>query len=217
MIEQLDSQIQDTEVQDVAEEIGGILQAAFDVLIHRREAAFATAIEPLDAEKESLTQEHVAIEEARVNLERLLPARSRVAQSEADALLLAGKHEAAQVKLAEAEEAANAPAAMTERQREISARIEAIEREKKTIARRIFESWYADVKHIIRAAEHGLFVTLLNGVEDSMIDFRTRTGTTSPNGLTGGLFHSGHVVGLTANDRSPEWQAASRWYGGRRG
>jgi hypothetical protein len=209
------TETQDTEISNIAEEITGNLQTSFDVLIRRRDQQYADAIAPLDAERDTLEQESAFIEVERVNLERLVPSLSRVAQSQADALLIAGKDEEAQAKFAEAEEAANAPAAMTERQREISARIEAIEREKKTIARRIFETWYADVQHIIRAAEHGLFVTLLNGIEDSMIDFQARTGTTSPNGLTGGLFHSGHVVGLTANDRSPEWQAASRWYGGR--
>jgi len=210
---QLDTQ--ETEVQDLCEEIGDILQAAFDLLIGRRDRQYADAIEPLDAERDTLEQESASIGEARRNLERLLPAKAREAQRAADALLLAGKHEEATAKLTEAKDAANAPAAMTERQREISARIEAIEREKKTIARRIFETWYADAQHVIRTTEHGLFVTLLNGVEDSMIDFQTRTGTTSPNGLTGGLFHSGHVAGLTAPERSDEYRSAGRWYGGR--
>ena len=76
-IEQLDSQTQDTEIRDVAEEIGDILQAAFDVLIQRRDRQYAAAIEPLNAERDTLTQESASIEEARVNLERLLPAKAR--------------------------------------------------------------------------------------------------------------------------------------------
>jgi hypothetical protein len=208
-------EIQDTEIQDTAAEINVILQTAFDLLIQRRDRQYEDAIGPMDAEAEALRQEHVDIGDARVSLEQLLPAKSRVAQQQADVLLLAGKGEESKAKLAEAEEAAAAPAAMIDRQREISARIEAIEDEKKTIARSVFDPWYADAQKVIRAAETGLFVTLLDGIEDSMSDFQTRTGTTSPTGLAGGLFHSGHVVGLTADERSPEWQAASRWYGGR--
>jgi hypothetical protein len=206
---------QDTEVQDVAEEIGDILRGAFDTLIQRRDREYAAACAPLDAEKESLGAEHFALEEARVNLEHLLPAKAREAERAADVLLLAGKHEEATAKLAEAEEAANAPAALIERQREISARIEAIGAEKQAAARRIFACWYPDAQRIIRAAETGLFVTLLDGIEDSMGDFQARTGTTSPNGLTGGLFHSGHLAGLTAPERSGEYRSAGRWYGGR--
>ena len=131
-------------------------------------------------------------------------------------LTLAGKPAEAAVKLEEMREAKGAPEAMRARQREIFNRIEAIEEEKKAEARRIFQEWYADVQHVIRAAEHGLFVVMLNGIEESMFEFQTRTGTTSPNGLTGGLFHTGHIVGLTADERSPELQAGTRWYGGRR-
>jgi len=207
---QLETQTTDTEVQDVAEEIGGTLQAAFDLLIERRDQQYAAAIEPLDAERDTLEKESTAIGEARRSLERLLPAKAREAQRVADALLLAGKHDAAQRKLTEAEEAANAPEAMSERQREISTRCEAIDREKGAIARRIFDSWYCDAQHVIRAAEHGLFVTLLNGVEDSMTEYQVRTGS------EGTLVKLSHRTNLTADERSLEWQAGYRWYGGGR-
>ncbi len=207
---QIEQQTQDTEITDVVEEIGGTLQAAFDLLIERRDRQYAAAIEPLDAERDTLELESASIGEARRNLERLLPAKAREAQRAADALMVAGRHDAAQLKLTEAEEAANAPAAMTERQREISTRCEAIDREKGAIARRIFDQWFSDAQHVIRAAEHGLFVTLLNGVEDSMIDYQARTGT----GET--LIKLFHITNLTADERSAEWAAGNRWYGGRR-
>ena len=206
---QLEIQAQDGEVQDMALQIGGVLTDAFTLLVDRRDRQYADAIEPLDAERETLEQESTALAEARRNLERLLPAKAREAQRAADALLLAGKHDAAQRKLTETEEAANAPAAMTERQREISTRCEAIDREKSAVARRIFDSWYPDAQHVIRAAEHGLLVTLLNGVEDSMIDYQTRTGS------GGTLVKLFHVENLTAGERSAEWTAGNRWYGGR--
>ena len=205
---QHEDQIPDDEIQGMAVQIGGTLEAAFALLIERRDRQYAEAIEPLDAERETLEQESAAIRETRVNLERLLPAKAREAQRAADALLLAGKHKEAAAKLTEAEVAANAPAAMTDRQREISARCEAIEQEKKAIARRIFESWYPDAQRVIRAAEHGLLVILLDGVEDSMNDYQARTGET--------LIKLFHRTNLTAPERSPEWTAGNRWYGGGR-
>jgi hypothetical protein len=213
MIEQLDSQMHDTEVQDVAEEIGDILQAAFTLLIQRRDRQYADAIEPLDAERDTLEQESSSIGEARVNLERLLPAKAREAQRAADALLLAGKQEEATAKLTEAEDAANAPAAMTERQREISARIEVIEAEKRAAARRIFSTCYAEAQSVVRAAERGLFCTLLDGLKASFYQYQERTGT-------GGtldrpysfLVKTSHIQNLTAPERSEEWTAGNRWY-----
>jgi hypothetical protein len=211
MNEQLETQ--DTEVQDVAEEIGGTLQAAFDLLVERRDREYADAIEPLDAESETLEQESASIGEARVNLERLLPAKAREAQRAADALLLAGRHEEATAKLTEAEEATNAPAAMSERQREISARIEAIEAEKQAAARRIFSTWYAEVQIVVRAAERGLFCTLLDGLRASFYEYQERTGTAGtldrPHNT---LVKLSTLTNLTAPERSPEWTAGNRWY-----
>jgi hypothetical protein len=205
----------DTEVEDCADEIVGTLEAAFDLLIERREAALAAAIKPLDTEEQSLRQEYGSIGSAARTLELLLPARKREAEREADRLLLDGKPEEARAKIAESEEARTAPEAMKGRQREISARIEAIAGERQAIARRVFETWYGELQHVIRAAERGLFIELLDKSRDEMFAFQTRTNTTSPNGLTGGLFHSGHVVGLTADDRSPEWVSSQRWYASR--
>jgi len=207
---QLETQTTDTEVQDIYEEISGTLQGAFALLVQRRDQQYADAIEPLDEERDTLEEEAASIAEARLNLQKILPATAREAQRAADALMVAGEQNAAQVKLAEAAEAANAPEEMNKRQRDITARIEAIERERGAIARRIFDGWYADAQHIIRAAEHGLFVTLLNGVEQSMIDYQARTGT----GET--LIKLFHVTSLTADERSAEWKAGSRWYGGGR-
>jgi hypothetical protein len=207
----------DTEVEDCADEIGGTAEGAYDLLIERREAALAVAIAPLHAEKESLLAEYRSIGEAAQNLENLLPATARVAQAEADKLMVAGQHEAAQVKIKEAEEAANAPGAMRARQGEIANRLEAIEAEKQTAARRIFGEWYEkDVQPVVRAAEHGLFITLLDGLRESFVEYEQRTGTggtlTQP---FSGLVQNRHIENLTAPDRSDSWVAGSRWYAGR--
>lgn len=208
---------QDTEVTDMAEEIAGTLQAAFDLLIERRDRQYADAIEPLDAELDTLEQESASIGEARVNLQRLLPAKAREAQRAADALLLDGKHEEAAAKLAEAEEAGTAPEAMKQRQQEISARCEAIEAQKQAAARRIFSTWYAETQTVVRAAERGLFCTLLDGLKASFYQYQERTGT-------GGTLDRPHntlvklstLTDLTAPERSQEWKAGNSWYSGGR-
>ena len=87
MTEQLE---QDTEFRNVCEQIGGTAEGAYELLIERREAALTAAIQPLDAEKETLIKEFRAIEEASADLAKILPARAREAQREADRLLLEG-------------------------------------------------------------------------------------------------------------------------------
>lgn len=208
---------QDIEVQDVAEEIGAILSEAFEVLVRRLDQQYEAAIEPLQVQQVSLWQENGAIEEARASLEKLLPARARVAQSEADALTLAGKHEEAKAKMSEAQEAANAPAAMIERQREISARMDVLEQDKKNAARRVFEAWYAEAQQIIRASEHGLFIELLDAVRNAMYDYQVAHGLQGtierPYSF---LVKDHHLRDLTAPERSAEWRSSQNWYGANR-
>jgi hypothetical protein len=216
MPEQLESPIPDGEIQDVCGEITGTAEAAFDTLIERRDRQYADAIEPLNAEEKSLRQEYASIEEAAASLELLLPATAREAQREADRLAVAGQHAEARAKLAEAEQAANAPGAMRQRQQEIGVRLTAIEEERKTIARRIFETWYAECQAVVRAGETGLFITLLDSLKASFYEYQERTGT-------GGtldrpfsfLVKDSLIQNLTAPDRSQEWVSGSRWYGGR--
>lgn len=216
LIPEPEQQGQDTEIQDAAEEITGTLQAAFDILIERRNSKYAAAIAELDAEIETLGQERAAIGEAAQNLAELLPARVRVAQAEHDRLLLAGDREGAAVKLAEQKEAEAAPGAMSARKSEISARIEAIEAEKREIAKGVFASWHAELQSIIRATEHGLFLDLLDSARAAMYAYQERHGLGStladPYGF---LVKDSHLQNLTAPERSAEWASGHRWYGGR--
>ncbi len=132
-------------------------------------------------------------------------------------LTLAGDAEGAEAKLAEAEEAANAPASMTDRQRAIHARIEEIDSERKA-GRQAHLRYvvYADVQSVVRAAERGLFCTLLDGLKASFYEYQERTGT-------GGtvdrpysfLVKDSHLSNLTAHERSAEWNSGQRWYSGR--
>jgi hypothetical protein len=194
----------DTEIQDVCEEITGTLEAAFDLLIERKDAAYSAAVEPLDKEAEQLAQESAAISEDARNLEELLPAKVRVSQSEHDRLLLAGDREGAAAKLAEQQEAEAVPAAVSRRQREIDARVEAIESEKRAIKSRIFQTWYGEMQTVIRAVERGFFIVLLDGLSASLFEFEPHAAT-----------NVNVLANLTAPERSEEWQAGIRWYGRR--
>jgi regulator of protease activity HflC (stomatin/prohibitin superfamily) len=202
-------------IAGIAEEITGTLQEAFDTLIKRRDNAYAAAIKALGVEIESLSQEYTAIAEVAQNLEALLPAKAREAQRQADVLLLAGKREEAQAKIAEQREAEAAPATMKARQQAISARLEAIGEEKKAIAKRVFSDWYLDCQKVIRPIERGLFVVILDGLQKSFFDFQTLTDTAG-DGVLNTLFKLGHIANLTAPERSAEWVAGQKWYGGRR-
>ena len=145
----------------------------------------------------------------------LLPAKARIAQYEADKLTVSGKSEEAKAKLKEMREAERAPETMHARQREIVSRIETIEEEKKAEARRIFQEWYADVQHVIRAAEHGLFIVLLDQLESSFYSYQESTGTGTSDNRQRPLLHQGLIAGLTAPERSIEWRSGQRRYGGR--
>jgi len=206
------------EILEMAAAITDVFSDTFTALIERRDAAYNAEIVPLEAERQSLLRKYVAIEVTARNLEKLLPATERIAQADADALLLAGKADEAEVKLQEAQQAAHAPVAMNERQREIAERIEAIDIEKRSIAVRIFQEWYGECQHVIRSAERGLFTELLDGLESSLFAFQeqTNTGPDSARHQARGLFTQSHIAGLTADEHSAEWQAGQKWYGGRR-
>ncbi len=215
MIEKTE-QDQSTEIEDVAEEISETLQASFDLLLQRREAALAAAFAPLNAEAQSLGTEAASIEEAEHSLEELLPSKARVAQAEHDRLLLAGDREGAAARLAEQKEAENAPETMKARRREIDVRLTAIEAEKRDAARRVFEQWYAELQHVIRASEHGLFISLLDKSRAEMFAFQER------HGLVGTLdqpysflVKDHHISNLTSPERSQEWVSGQKWYQGR--
>jgi uncharacterized protein YPO0396 len=194
-----EQQVEQLTPAEMAERITETFDSTIAALIERRDTAYSAAVEPLDAEREALAQESANIEDAKENLQALLPARAREAQRQADALLLAGKTEEAAAKVREAEESANAPQAIGQRQRAISARLEAIAEEKSEIKARCDRGFYADAQTVVRIAERGLFLTLLDGIERVL--------------LPTDLWRNVNArVNLTASERSEEWQAAQRWY-----
>lgn len=192
--------------------IANLFQEVFGLLVAGRDAKYAAATSPLDAAIDTLQREFAATGEAALNLEGLLESRARVSQYEADCLKLAGNSEGAEAKLQEMRQAQNAPLQMKERQANIVSRIEALDMEKKVIAKRVFNQWHGDCQAVIRTCEHGLFCVLLDGLRDSFWEFQTLTDTAPKAVGERGLFQDSHLNALTADANSPEWQTASRWY-----
>jgi DNA repair exonuclease SbcCD ATPase subunit len=197
-----EQQVTELTPAEMAEVIADIFSETLTGLIARRDSQYADAIAPLDAERDALAQESASIEDAKENLQALLPARARQAQRQADVLLLEGKDREAKAKIAEAREAAGAPGAINDRQAGISARIEAIESEKRAIKTGVFQTWYGECQHVIRAAEKGLFITLLDGIAASLAEFDPRAAR-----------NVNVRLNLTAPERSEEWRSAQKWYG----
>jgi chromosome segregation ATPase len=196
--------ITDTQIADMTQRISSTFDETFAALIERRDSQYAAAIEPMNAERESLLREHGAIDEKARKHESTLASAARMAQFEADRLTLEGESEQAAAKLREAEEAASAPANLRARQQEISDRIATLEAEKRDIKSRIFETWYKECVTVHRAIEHAHFVLFLDGLRQAFFDFEPHAAN-----------NVNIVAGLTADERSTEWQAGNRWYGGR--
>jgi DNA repair exonuclease SbcCD ATPase subunit len=202
-------ELENSEIQTVIDEIAYDFENALPTLLEDRDERYEAEIAPLDAEISRLESERFNIGEAARNLEKLLPAQARKSQRKADELLLAGKADEAEAKLQEARQAAAAPAAMEERRRAINNRITAIEEEKRRIASRVFDEWYAEVQKVVRVAERGFF-SLLDGLETSFYDFQERTGTQQS-----GMLLANRINDLTADVNTREWKSGTKWYRGR--
>ena len=120
---------------------------------------------------------------------------------------MAGDHSAAGVKLAEVREAEKLPLAMEQRQREISDRFDCIPGEKVAIAQKVYEQMYPEMQAVVRTAETGYFVRLLDGLARAAEDFQQRTGCAQ-----NPILQFNRMSGLTADEKSPVWGAAMRWY-----
>jgi hypothetical protein len=202
------------EIGEMAKHITNVFDQTLDALIERRDSQYADAIEPLDAERENLVKEHTAIGQAAHDLEELLPAKARQAQREHDELLLSGKRDEAAVKLEEMREAERTPEVMRARQSEISARIEALDGEKRAAARRIFAQWYIECQTVHRAVERAHFIVFLDGIKQAFFDFQQCTDTGAKKIGDSGLFNVRHLSALTADERTPEWASGTKWYSG---
>ena len=199
-------------VEEMAARIRAGIDETFAALIERRDAALAAEISPLEGERARLETESTELLSQRDELLRRLDAVRQVCQYESARLLLDGKDVEAQGKRSEMKVAEHAPAELDERHRQISARIAAIDGEKKAIAKRSFETWYSELKQFIRAAEHGLFLSLLDKARNEMETYEQRHALGATLSEPYGFIRDHHVIGLTSPGNSPEWNSAIRWY-----
>ena len=109
-------------------------------------ATYAKAVAPLEKERLTLESDSQELQTKADQLKRLLAAAARRAERDADDLLLAGKGEEAQAKRDEQQQAERGPAELAQRQREIAARLEEIEAEKRDTARRVFKEWFEELR-----------------------------------------------------------------------
>src|ERR1019366_1821586 len=124
-----------------------IEQAYTDVLpalIAQLYQQYEGEIAPLQAKQAGLEEEYDALEQAAQKLQAILPAQERLAQAEADRLMVSGQLQEAKAKFTELQQAQQAPAAMRERQQEIRARIRALNGRKEAITKQVFERWYGE-------------------------------------------------------------------------
>jgi len=204
-------QTEDSAVAEVKAEIERIFPRALAVLEDTLNQQYNDAVAELDREAAALAVEYAGIAEEAEKLATVLPSLGREAQREADRLVLAGDHSAAEVKLAEVREAEKMPLAMEQRQKEISDLYDAIPSRKAAIAQKVFERMYPKMQNIVRASETG-FVCLLDGLARTAEDFQRRTGTAQ-----NPILLANRLRELTADGKSPEWQSLSqRWYSTRR-
>jgi hypothetical protein len=195
--------------------IATLFQDTFQQLIAIRDVAYANAIGDLERESEALAKEHAQLQTAIHDIEATLPAKTRLTQHEVDVLLVSGKPDAKQdvkAKMDELKELQRKPALLRQRQKEITSRSDAIASEKEAIARTVFEHWLKVVRPVVRAGEHGLFITLLGGLERSFYEFQSAVGLTKLNNRTRPLVSQDHIVSLTSDGRSEEYAAGRHWY-----
>ena len=192
-------------------EIERIFRDTLAVLMDELNRRYAAAVAPLDSEAAALTQEYAGIAEEAQKLATVLPALTREAQRQADALTIAGDHSAAQVKLAEVREAEKLPLAMEQRQKEISDRYDRIPAEKVAIAQKVYEQMYPEMQAVVRLAETGFFIDLLDGLTSAAEAFQRKTGSAQNE-----ILRLNRMSALTADGRSKEWASGTRRYGSRR-
>ena len=200
-------------VQPLVDRIKSVFDGALAELIEKRDQLYADAIRDLELEGNQLSAEYDELEASARALEVVLPAARRVASHEADLLMVSGSPQDAKAKLTELSKDEQKPITMRQRQKEIVAKLGDIDSEKQAVTREVFEQWHKECQRVVRAAERGLFVTLLTGLEQSFYEFQARTGTGTSDNRHRPLLHQGHITGLTADGRSAEWAAGHKWYG----
>lgn len=163
------------------------------LLIAERDAAISAAIAPLSREQEAIARESAEISEANTRFADVLPSKIRVLERRIDELIAEDKPQKAAALRAEADQLAGEIPAMERQLQELSERYDKIDHEKYDVRNRIRDNWSHAMKLIVRAAERGLFITLLDGLSNQDLN----------------------VNAMTADERAQEWMRGNHWYRGR--
>lgn len=189
----------------LTDDIAKLFDSTLAQLIALRDKRYNAAIKALDDESDTLAGEYGELESGIKDIEATLPARTRINEREIDELLVSGKRHEVRDKANELQLVKRELAVMKERLGVISDRFLAIANEKEGAAKAVVEGWLAKVmRPVIKVGEHGLLVTMLSGLEQSLYTYRDSTGI---------KIHQGHIASLTSDGRSPEFAAGHRWYG----
>jgi hypothetical protein len=176
---------------------------------------YAREIVEFEEEAELLGAEYSRIQKNIEEQKILGPANDRLTRHEADKLLFSGSPTAmqdAQNKLEDMQYGKDNTVELDARMAEIHDRLQSIQVERRAVAKQVFENWFAKVQPVVRAAEHGLFITLLDGLKQGFEQYQQDTNTGISNNRERPLRLQGYVADLTADVRSPEWAAGVRWY-----
>lgn len=208
-----DASASEMSLGSLADTITKLFNTTLEQLIAMRDSAYADAMAELDGASKPLVKEHALLEEGIKAIEDILPAKERLAQREIDELVVAARPKAeVQAKVAELETLKRKPTLMRGQQRIITGKLESIQAEKQAATREVFEQWLTEVRPVVRAAERGLLVVLLGGIEKSLYAFQERVGMTKLDNRTRPLVNQGTITSLTSDGRSDEYAAGRHWY-----
>ena len=195
--------LEDMTSDEMASSIVAFTSEALTKLNRQRESQYAESVVDLDEELTTLEAEASEIETQRQTVVACLASASRIKRYEADVLTVAGDLEGARVKLEELAEVEAAPGKIEERLNEILNRINQINAEKHTVARRT-------AKEFLEAS-----ITLIRGSETGLADLldRTRAILNNLETMTSSVIYQPAM--LTADERSNEWITLRHHYVGR--
>lgn len=200
------------QTQQMAERIRVLFAETLTALLERRDAQYASAVKQLDDEASTLAGEYGELESGIKAIESVLPREERLIQHQVDELLHDGKHQDAANKRAELAALKQKVLGMKQRMSEIQDRFLSINQEKQVATREIFEQWLTEVRPVVRAAERGLLVVLLGGLEKSLYEFQSAVGMTKLDNRTRPLVSQSTIVSLTSGGQSEEFAAGRHWY-----
>jgi DNA-binding FrmR family transcriptional regulator len=175
---------------------------------------YRKAAAPLNEEDANLTAEIQALSSARDALRPRVEAMQRLSTIRVDECLAVGDHQGAAAKRAEVEELAKSLRDLGERIGRDTGRLQAIDGEKRRLAKEIFEAAYPQFP-LATFSLLGAMVDLLDALKQGMFDYTQATGISGS--FPDQLPKSYHIGNLTPNELPGSDRQLSRrldsWFG----